>query len=225
MGGDALPVLPPLEVLTARRRLRSLLPFVARAAMGVGATGRSGSALRFKGLTEADPPLLVPAGRVEFERVETALLALARPSWEMSGEDDDELEDWFWLSERPKLGASEALAGGEDRGEGFWGEVEGRAEGGRLAAVLVGSSLGVGTSALGTLGVGAAGVSSFGRGLVETCVDFFTGAVFFVVVVTVVDLACFGRSVGVGAGGGDGARAGAGGGEASGISSSDSSES
>lgn len=94
MGGDALPVLPPLEVLTARRRLISLLPGVARAPRGVGAVDRSGSALRFKGLTEACPPLLVPlAGRVELERLETAPVALARPSWEMSGEDDEELED------------------------------------------------------------------------------------------------------------------------------------
>jgi hypothetical protein len=37
----------------------------------------------------------------------------------MRGEDDEELEDWLLLSDRLRPVASEALAGGEDRGEGF----------------------------------------------------------------------------------------------------------
>jgi len=120
MGGDALPVLPPLEVLTARRRLGSLLLVVARAPMGVDPAGRSGSTLRFKGLAAEGAPLLVPwTGRVELEWAETAPAALARPSWEMRGEDDEELEDWLLLSDRLRPVASEALAGGDDRGEGF----------------------------------------------------------------------------------------------------------
>lgn len=71
----------------------------------------------------------------------------------MRGEDEDELEDWFWLSERLRFGTSEALVGGEEpSGEGFWGEVDCR-EAGFLEAVFNwdDSSLGVGASALGAL--------------------------------------------------------------------------
>lgn len=79
MGGDALPVLPPLEaVLTARRRLCSRLPVVRPVVAGVAK--RSGSALRFKGLetdTGRETPLVVVAGLTVRTVPETALLVRA----------------------------------------------------------------------------------------------------------------------------------------------------
>lgn len=164
MGGDALPVLPPLEVLTARRRLCSKFP-VERPVEGCGTDRRSSSALRFKGFTVdagLETPLVWAGGFAAPGALAPALFV--RESWEMSGEDEDELEELFWLSERLRPGTSEALVGGEEpSGDGFWGEVEGREEG-RLEVVFLadgwdGSSFGVGASALGTLGVGAGGVS------------------------------------------------------------------
>lgn len=116
MGGEALPVLPPLDVLIARRRLWSRLP-VVRAA---GAVWRSGAALRFKGLVAAaglDTPLVCAAGF----RIAVPEVLLARASCEIRGEDEEELDELLWLSERFRPGpSSEALVGGEEpRGEGF----------------------------------------------------------------------------------------------------------
>ena len=120
MGGEALPVLPPLEVLTARWRLASKFP-VGRPACGTD--NRSDSALRFKDFVAV---LVAPfvwvgalaAGLAVVAAGRATLLALA--SWEINGEDEDEPDDWFWLSDRLRRVESEALAGGEDpSGDGF----------------------------------------------------------------------------------------------------------
>lgn len=152
-------MLPPLEVLIARRRLWSKLPEVRAA----GAGWRSGSALRFKGLADAaglDTPLVCAAGFRTAEPVDL----LARANCEIKGEDEDELEELLWLSERLRPGpSSEALVGGEDpRGEGFCGDVESR-EADFLEALVLDSSLGTGASDLGTLEVGVEVDDSAGR--------------------------------------------------------------
>jgi hypothetical protein len=116
MGGDALPVLPPLEGLAARRRLASRSP-VGRPAVAWEADSRSASALRFKGLaagTFLTP--LVCAGLVAPGAGRVTLLR----DWAIRGEDEEDPEDWFWLSERLRPVVSDALAGGDEpRGDGF----------------------------------------------------------------------------------------------------------
>lgn len=83
----------------------------------------------------------------------------------MSGEEEEELEDWLLLLERLRPGTSEALAGGEDpRGEGFWGEVDTREAGCLEDVALEDSSFGVAVGGLEVLVAGAV-VAVVERGL------------------------------------------------------------